>query len=159
MNTVHRLDPNRPVDNIRTLEEARQDNIAPQRLNTTLFGIFALLALVIAAVGVGGILAFSVSQRTQEIGIRMALGASRSRVLRWILREGTLLALAGLLAGGLGSAALGRFMSELLFEVDPFDMPTLLGVGMVLILVAGVASLIPALRASRVDPMEALRGG
>ena len=89
VNTIHTLDPNRPVDNIRTLEEARQDNIAPQRLNTTLFGIFAFLALVIAAVGVGGILAFSVSQRTQEIGIRMALGANRSRVLRWILQEGS----------------------------------------------------------------------
>lgn len=157
VNTIHRLDPNRPVDNVRTLEEARQDNIAPQRLNTTLFGIFALLALIIAAVGVGGILAFSVSQRRQEIGIRMALGASRGRVLRWILREGTLLAVAGLAVGGVGAAGLARFMSGLLFEVDPLDLPTLLGVGVVLLLVAGFASLIPALRASRVDPMEALR--
>ena len=99
--TIRSLDPNRPVDHVQTLEEIRDETIAPQRLNATLIGLFALLALAIAMVGVGGVLAFSVSQRTNELGIRMALGAEPGSILRMILGEGAMMAAIGLVIGGL----------------------------------------------------------
>src|SRR4029079_5772856 len=99
--TIRQLDPNRPSDHVETREELRDDSIAPQRLNATLIGLFALLALVIATVGVAGVLAFQVSQRTHELGIRLALGAERQAILRMILGEGVWMAAAGLVVGGL----------------------------------------------------------
>ena len=98
--TIRSLDPNRPVDHVQTLEELRDETIAPQRLNATLIGLFALLALAIAMVGVGGVLAFSVSQRTNELGVRMALGAEPGSILRMILGEGAMMAAIGLVIGG-----------------------------------------------------------
>ncbi len=154
---IRALDPNRPVDHIYTLKELRDENIAPQRLNAALFGLFAGLALVIAAVGVAGVLAFQVSQRMHEIGIRMALGASKTRILAMVLREGALLAVAGLLLGGLGALLLARFLAGLLFEVEPLDPLTFVAVGVTLLLVACAASLLPARRATRADPMISLR--
>ena len=155
--TIRTLDPNRPVDHIQTLEELRSESIAPQRLNATLFGIFSLLALVIATVGIAGVLLFSVSQRTQEFGIRAALGATRAQVLRMVLQEGALLAIIGLGVGGIASLFLSGLLSGLLFEVEPIDPISFLGSAFVLILVSITASLIPAWRATQVDPMVALR--
>ena len=110
--TIRSLDPNRPVDHVQTLEELRDETIAPQRLNATLIGLFALLALAIAMVGVGGVLAFSVSQRTNELGIRMALGAEPGTILRMILGEGAMMAAIGLVIGGLLSAPLSRMLER-----------------------------------------------
>ena len=110
--TIRSLDPNRPVDHVQTLEELRDETIAPQRLNATLIGLFALLALAIAMVGVGGVLAFSVSQRTNELGVRMALGAEPGTILRMILGEGAVMAAIGLVVGGLLSAPLSRMLDR-----------------------------------------------
>jgi len=151
------LDADRPVDNVTTLSDLRNENIAPERLNTTLFTAFAVLALMIAAIGVLGVLAFAVSQRTREFGVRMALGAERERVLAMVLREGALLAGAALLVGTVAAATLSRFLVSLLYEVEATDPATYAGVGIILSAVALIAAYVPAKRAARIDPMGALR--
>ena len=156
--TIRSLDPNRPIDHVQTLEEIRDETIAPQRLNATLIGLFAFLALVIATVGVAGVLAFSVSQRRNELGIRMALGAGRQTILKMILGEGAVMALIGLAIGGLAAIPLSQMLSGLLFGVEPVD-PITIGVSaLLLVTVALFAAWIPARTAMAVDPMTALRG-
>jgi predicted permease len=155
--TIRQLDPNRPIDHVQTLEEIRDDTIAPQRLNATLIGLFAALALAIASVGVAGVLAFSVSQRSNELGIRMALGAERSAILRMILGEGAAMALAGLVVGGVAAIPLSALLKGLLFGVEPADPLTIALSAVLLVAVALIASWIPARRATMVDPMTALR--
>jgi len=155
--TIRALDPNRPVDHVQTLEEIRDETIAPQRLNATLIGLFALLALAIAMVGVAGVLAFSVSQRTNELGVRMALGAEPGAILRMILSEGAVMALIGLLVGGLIAVPLSRLLTGLLFGVQPADPTTIAAAAALLMTVALIAAWIPARRAMTVDPMTALR--
>ena len=155
--TIRSLDPNRPIDHVQTLEEIRDETIAPQRLNATLIGLFALLALAIATVGVAGVLAFSVSQRTNELGIRLALGAERQTILRMILGEGAAMAAIGLVIGGLAAIPLSRLLSGLLFGVEPVDPPTIAVSAVLLVLVALIAAWIPARTATAVDPMTALR--
>jgi putative ABC transport system permease protein len=155
--TIRALDPNRPVDHVQTLEELRDETIAPQRLNATLIGLFALLALAIAMVGVGGVLALSVSQRTSELGIRMALGAEPGAILRMILGEGVVMAAIGLVVGGVMAAPLSRMMSGLLFGVRPLDVPTITAAAAMLVGVALAAAWVPARRAMAVEPMVALR--
>lgn len=154
---IRARDPNQPVDNVVTLARLSEDTVAPQRLNTVLLGSFALLALIIAAVGIGGVLAFNVGSRSREFGIRGALGASRHQVRSGVLREGAQLAGVGLLVGGLGALVLTRFLSGLLFGVPVTDPATYAAVCAVLVAVALGASWVPAWRASRVDPLEALR--
>jgi putative ABC transport system permease protein len=154
---IRQLDPNRPVDHVQTLEEIRDETIAPQRLNATLIGLFALLALAIAMVGVGGVLAFSVSQRTNELGIRMALGARPGAILRMILGEGVAMAAVGLVIGGITAAPLSRLLNGLLFGVQPADPMTILMAASLLFSVALIAAWIPARRAMAVEPMIALR--
>jgi predicted permease len=156
--TIRGLDPNRPIEHVQTLEEIRDETIAPQRLNATLIGLFSLLALAIATVGVAGVLAFSVSQRTNELGIRLALGAERSTILFMILGEGALMAAIGLALGGLAAIPLSRLLSGLLFEVRPLDPVTIGFAAILLVVVALAAAWIPARRATAVDPMIALRG-
>jgi predicted permease len=156
--TIRSLDPNRPIDHVQTLEEIRDETIAPQRLNATLIGLFALLALAIATVGVAGVLAFSVSQRTNELGIRLALGAERSAILRMILAEGATMAGIGLVVGGLAAIPLSRMLTGLLFGVEPIDPPTIAVSALLLIGVALIAAWVPARTATAVDPMTALRG-
>jgi putative ABC transport system permease protein len=156
--TIRQLDPNRPIDHVQTLEEIRDETIAPQRLNATLIGLFAGLALAIATVGVAGVLAFSVSQRTNELGIRVALGAERGAILRMILGEGAAMALIGLAVGGAAAIPLSRLLSGLLFGIEPADPPTIAIAAVLLVGVALAAAWVPARRATAVDPMTALRG-
>ncbi len=155
--TIRALDPNRPVDHVQTLEEIRDETIAPQRLNATLIGLFALLALLIAMVGVAGVLGFSVSQRTNELGVRMALGAEPSAILRMILGEGAIMAVIGLVVGGLIAVPLSRMLNGLLFGVQPADPATIIAAAALLMSVALIAAWIPARRAMTVSPMTALR--
>jgi len=156
--TIRALDPNRPIDHVQTLEEIRDETIAPQRLNATLIGLFAALALAIATVGVAGVLAFSVSQRTNELGIRLALGAEPGAILRMILGEGAAMALVGLAIGGAAAVPLSGLLSGLLFGVEPADPPTIAVSAVLLVVVALVAAWLPARRATAVDPISALRG-
>jgi predicted permease len=154
---VRAMETDRPVDNVTTLADLRADDIAPERLNAVLFSSFAVLALLIAAIGVLGVLAFTVSQRTREFGVRMALGARQSQVLGMVLKEGIVLVTAAVLVGVLAAAFLSRFLADLLFGVSATDATTFVAVAVGLTLVAVVAAYVPARRATRVDPMEALR--
>jgi putative ABC transport system permease protein len=151
------IDPGQPVANVQTLEEVRGEALASPRLTTTLILLFALLALCITAAGLGGVVAFSVSQRTQEIGVRMALGAGRGEVLGMVLREGLRLVGVGLVLGALAAVLLSRLMTGLLFHVETTDPATFAGMALVLVLIAAAACLVPARRATTVDPLVALR--
>jgi putative ABC transport system permease protein len=154
---INRIDPELPLSNVRTVEEYVFNNAAQPRLNAALLGVFAGVALLIAAIGVYGVLAYSVNQRTREIGLRMALGAQQSGVLFWIAGQGMLVALVGIGAGLAGAYALSRLLSTLLFGIQPRDPFTFTVVAALLSAVALVACLAPARRASRVDPIVALR--
>jgi putative ABC transport system permease protein len=130
---------------------------AQPRFEMLLLGVFAAVALILAAVGIYGVMSYSVSRRTNEIGIRMSLGASRSDVLLLVLRQGMVLSLVGTAAGAAGALLLSRLMTKMLYGVRPTDPVTFAGVAIVLSLVALLASYIPARRATRIDPMVALR--
>jgi len=154
---VAAVDADLPIDSVRSMGQLLSDASAPKRLSLLLLGSFAVTALLLAAVGIYGVLAFSVAQRTQEIGIRMALGARRRDVQWMVLGQGLRLALVGVAVGLAAAPALTRLMTGLLFGVSPTDPATLATVCALLIAVAGLASLVPAHRASRVDPMISLR--
>ena len=154
---IHEVDPALPLYNVMTMEERAGAALARQRFATTLLGCFAGMALVLAAVGLYGVMAFSVAQRTREIGLRMALGADAPRVLRGVLGQGLTLAGVGIGLGLGGALALQRVMSGMLYGVEPTDPVTLAGVSLLMAAAAVVAALLPARRATRVDPMEALR--
>jgi putative ABC transport system permease protein len=132
-------------------------SVAQRRLTMLLLSIFASLALVLAAVGIYGVISYSVTQRTQEIGIRMALGAPRAAVMRMVVGQAMVLSIAGLTAGALGAWMLTRLMQKLLFNVTPSDPLTFAAVSILLALVAATAAAVPGLRATRVDPVIALR--
>jgi putative ABC transport system permease protein len=153
----HTHDPELPVSSFRTLAEVRSSGLQSPRVTTTLIGMFGLLALVITAAGIAGVIAFSVNQRTQEFGIRMALGAPRTGVLGMVLRQGLQLVAIGLVIGMAGAILLTRLLTTLLFEVEPTDALTFLAVSTVLLMVAVLACLVPARRAASVDPIVALR--
>jgi predicted permease len=146
-----------PVGDVHAMDELIAVSLAQQRFNMLLLGLFAALALILAAVGIYGAMAYAVNQRTHEIGIRTALGAQRRDVLRLVMRDGAKIALFGIASGIAGALALTRLMSSLLFEVKPTDPATFAGVAILLTLVALAACYIPARRAMRVDPMVALR--
>jgi len=155
--TVASIDPNLPISNIKTLEKVVDDSIAQRRLNMLLMGLFGGLALLLSAVGIYGLLSHAVTQRTQEMGIRMALGAQVSDVLKLVLRQGMTLAIIGEAIGLLGAFALTRLMRGLLFGVTPNDAMTFVVVAGVLAVVALLACYVPARRATKVDPLIALR--
>jgi predicted permease len=155
--SIRTLDPQRPIEHIQTLAELRAESLAPQRLNAVLFGAFAGLALLIAAIGVAAVLAFTVSARRRELGIRAALGATPGRLLGAVLRDGLGMAVVGLAVGVGGAVLLSRFLHGLLFEVEPLDAATFVLVGCGLLAVAAVASMVPARRATRTQPVEVLR--
>ncbi len=151
------LDGQIPVSDVHAMDELIAVSLAQQRFNMLLLGLFAALALILAAVGIYGAMAYAVNQRTHEIGIRTALGAQRRDVLRLVMRDGAKIALFGIASGIAGALALTRLMASLLFEVKPTDPATFAGVAILLALVALAACYIPARRAMRVDPMVALR--
>ena len=154
---VHEVDSQAAVTRVMTLEQARSDSLASPRVTASLLGIFAALALVIAASGIGGIMALTVSQRVREIGIRIALGAQPSAILRMVLSQGLLLAMLGLGIGVAGALALKGLVKSLLFGVTPADPVTFAAVGIVLGGAAILATYLPARRAASIDPIDALR--
>jgi putative ABC transport system permease protein len=154
---VRGLDPSLPAYSMVTLASVVSDSVAQRRFSMLLLGIFALIALFLAGIGLYGVVAYTVSQRTQEIGVRMAIGAQRGDVLRMVVGGGMKLALIGVAVGLAGALALARFVSTMLFEVTPFD-PASYGVTAgVLLAIAALACYVPARRAMRVDPLTALR--
>ena len=154
---VHAVDPDLPLTEVQTMDQIVGERLAPDRLNIALYGGLAALALLLAALGIYGVMAFTVAQRTGEIGLRMALGAEQAQVRRQILREGLTLAAGGLVFGLAGAYALGRAMQSTLYGTGALSLPVLLGAGLVLLGAALVACYVPARRASAVDPMMALR--
>src|SRR5688572_10019567 len=154
---VQAMDPDQPIAAIRTMGEWVDRSVAAPRYRTTLFGLFALLAMVLAATGIYGVMSYSVAQRTHEIGVRMALGARRIDVLKLVVRQGMLLVVIGLALGLVGAFALTRVMESLLFGVTAKDPITFVAVAGLLAAVAFIACYLPARRATKVDPLTALR--
>jgi putative ABC transport system permease protein len=154
---VHALDPTLPIEDAQPMTRTVYDSAAQPRFRTTLLGLFAGAALLLAALGIYGVVSYGVGRRTRELGIRVALGAQRGDVLRMILREGLLLSAAGLAAGLAGALVLTRYLSSLLFEVGRLDPATYAAVAATLLAASLIAGLVPARRATRVDPVTALR--
>jgi putative ABC transport system permease protein len=154
---IHRINPDQAVSSVRTMDDVLSSSVARPRLQLILLATFAGMALLLAAVGVYGVLSYSVVQRTQEIGIRVALGATNAKVVHMVLKEGFVLLAIGVAVGMTAALLLTRLLKSLLFEVQPADPVTLAFVTMILIAVALLATLIPARRALGVDPMTALR--
>lgn len=156
-NAVWSLDREMPVTNMRTMDQLISESTAPRRFNMVLVGSFAGIALVLAGIGLYGVMSYWVSQRSHEIGIRMTVGATREDVLRMVLKSSLRMVLPGVLIGLAGALAASRLLASFLFEVRPSDPLTLIGVALVLALVAVLASMAPAMRATNVDPVIALR--
>jgi putative ABC transport system permease protein len=154
---VHSVDANIPLADIRTMDQIVDQSLVGDRFTAFLYSSFATVALLLAAVGIYGVMAFTVSLRTHEIGLRIALGASQQHVLRLILKEGLFLATVGLAIGLAGACLFGRVMRGLLYGVGAFDMVAFSAVAVVLFVAALIACYVPANRAAKVDPMVALR--
>jgi len=157
LRSIREVDPETAIPNLETLEQARSDTLASPRLRANLLGLFAVLALVIAATGIGGILALSVNQRVHEIGIRLAVGARPVDILLMVIRQGMTMVLAGLALGLAGALAITPLLHALLFQVTPTDPLTFVGVASLLGLTALLACYLPARRSTRIDPLVALR--
>lgn len=154
---IHELDAELPAFEFKTMNQRLSDSLARRRFATFLLGVFAWVALTLAAVGIYGVLAYSVNQRTHEIGIRMALGAQPGKILSMVIRQSLVLVVVGVGLGLAGEFALTRVMSSLLYGVSATDRLTFIVPPLVLAIVALLASYLPARRAARVDPMVALR--
>ena len=155
--SVRQVDPNQPVANLRTLGEARETSLANRRMTLSLLGLFAAVALVLASIGIYGVMSYAVGQRARELGIRSALGARRSDVLGLVLRDGMKLSLAGVLIGLGGALAAAPLLESLLFEVEARDPLVVAGSAGLLVALAVVSVFLPALRAANADPVGALR--
>jgi putative ABC transport system permease protein len=156
-NAIWAVDKDQPVANIDTMDHIVSEAIARQRFSMLLLGIFAGLALVLAAVGIYGVMSYSVAQHTHEIGIRMALGARRADVLQMTVKQGLKLVGAGMILGLMAAFLLTRVLASLLYGISATDPITFVGISLLLLAVAILASYIPALRATKVDPIIALR--
>jgi predicted permease len=154
---IHAIDQGQPIAQVQTLSDKLNDSLAAPRLTLLLLGLFGLIALLLASAGIYGVMSYAVTQRTHEIGIRMALGAQLSDVLKLVVKSGMFLTLIGVAIGLAGALALTRLMTNLLFGVTPTDPLTFAGVALALTLVALLACYIPARRATKVDPLVALR--
>ena len=155
--TIREMSAEQPVEHAATLQDIRAEVLTPDRLNSLVFGVFAAVALLIAVVGVAGVLAFSVSARTREFGIRMALGSEPRRILRGVITEGAVIAVAGVLAGAAFGFIAARLIGRYVLQVQmPGVLPVVLS-ALVLLTAAVVASTLPAARAARVDVIQALR--
>jgi putative ABC transport system permease protein len=149
---VQALDKDQPVYNVRTMDDVVLNSLGTRRVSTQLFAVFGCAALLLAAVGIYGVMAYSVTQRTHEIGIRMALGAQKSDILRLVVRQGMTLALIGVIAGLAGAFALTRVIANLLFGVGASDPLTFIAISLLLIFVSLIACYLPARRAARLNP-------
>jgi putative ABC transport system permease protein len=154
---VWAVDKDQPVSNIHTMEQLMTNSVAPRRFSLLLLSVFALVGLALAAVGLYGVLSYTVTQRTHEIGIMMALGAQTGNVLRLVVRQGMVLALMGVAIGLIASAALTQWLKSLLYGVSATDPLTFAAIALLLATVALLACWVPARRATKVDPMAALR--
>ena len=154
---VRAIDPDQPISNLTTMDELMGGAVGPRRLLAGLLAAFAAFALLLAATGVYGVMSLAVSHRTREFGVRMAMGAARPVILGAVMRQGLALAGVGVVVGGLGAAALSRLLTTQLYQVRPLDAVVFAVVPGILLLVAGASTLLPALRATRVDPASALR--
>jgi putative ABC transport system permease protein len=152
------LDPNLPVADVQTMSDVVDATLSTPRFTGMLLGVFAALALILSAIGTYGVLSYVVSQRNREIGIRVAIGAQRSQIMKLVLRSGLALALGGILIGVTLAAWTARLMRGLLYDIRPDDPSTFIVVALVLSAVAVLASFVPAWRASRVDPVVVLKG-
>jgi putative ABC transport system permease protein len=154
---IRSVDPSQPVFGVKTMERVVTDSLSSQRLYVWLLGVFAAIALILASAGIYGVMSYLVTRRTQEFGVRMALGASTRDILRMVLRQSLVLIAVGVAIGLAGAFAVTRVLTNFLFGVKPTDLATFGAVSMVLVIVALVATYLPALRATKVDPMVALR--
>jgi predicted permease len=154
---VHGVDAEQPVENFRTLDDIHRGSIATPRVTAALLGLFGTIALTITVVGITGVIGTAVSQRTQEFGIRMALGAPTNSVLSMVLRQGLAMVAAGLAIGSVGALGLGRLLAGMLYDTDPADPLTFVGVAAVFAIAAVTACILPARRATAVDPIVALK--
>ncbi len=154
---VKAIDPDQPIYSVRTMDDIRSESVAPERLNLTLLSIFAGLALVLAVVGIYGVMSYTVTQRTHEIGIRMAIGAQPRDVFRMVIGQGMMLAFIGVVCGLIGAFGLTRLMASMLFGVEPTDPVTFAAIAVLLTGVALVACYVPGRRATKVDPVVSLR--
>jgi putative ABC transport system permease protein len=154
---VLNIDPDQPIAQIRTMDAMMDEALGQRKLTMYLLGTFAGLALLLSAIGIYGVMSFDVTRRSQDIGVRMALGAASSSVLWLVMKQGVGLALVGVAIGLAGAFALTRVLEAQLFGITPTDPATFASVALVLTLVATMATLIPALRATRLDPVRALR--
>ena len=154
---VQALDPNQPVYNVNTMERTLEESLVTQRLSMSLLAFLAALALILAAVGIYGVMSYTVTQRSHEIGIRMAIGAQQRDVFKMVIGRGMMLTLIGIVFGLLGAFGLTRLMATMLYGVEPTDPTTFVGIGILLAFVAFVACYMPGRRAAKVDPLVALR--
>lgn len=154
---VHTVDPDIALAEPHTMEQIRDNTMSNERFTLMLFGVFAAVALFLAALGIYGVMAFSVAQRSHEIALRMALGATRGRVVRLVVREGVILAAVGMVLGLGGAYFVGRAMQSMLFDVRALDATAFGAVGVVLIISALLACYLPARRAASIHPMQVLR--
>jgi putative ABC transport system permease protein len=154
---VWRVNKNQALDDPMTIAQIKAESMSSRRLPTMLLGGFALVAMLLACAGIYGVLSFVTARRTQELGIRAALGASRTDLIRMVIGGGAVPVLAGIALGFAGAIGLGRFIQSMLFETSPLDLLSLLAVSVLFLSVALLACFVPAWRAARVDPITALR--